>query len=127
MTWLERTIARIGIAGLLALGLFASVAVNLWQFRQAGKASAACDARIADLGRKVAEEAARADILGLSIGRETQARAEADTARIETQTVRYVERIREVRIPVPAECHGPMPDGVRDALSDAARAANRSL
>lgn len=127
MTWFERFIARVGITGLLALGLAASVAVNLWQFRQGGKASAECEQRIAALGAKVAEEAARADLLGLSIGRETQARADADTARINTETVRYVERIREVRIPVPAACHAPMPSGVQDALTEAAAAARRRL
>ena len=127
MTAIERIIARIGIAGLLAVLLAGSVAINLWQFRESGQAEAECDARIATMQAQVAEAAVRRDDTALAIARETAARAEADTARIETQTVRYVERIREVRIPVPAECHAPMPDGVRDALADAAAAANRGL
>lgn len=127
MTWFERVIAKVGIAGLLAILLVASVAVNAWQFRRAGQAAAACDARIAALGQRVAEEAARADLLGLSISRDTTARAGADADRIQNETIRYVERIREVRIPVPAECDGPMPDGVQDTLADAAAASRRRL
>ena len=127
MTWFERLIAKVGIAGLLSILLAASIAVNLWQFRRAGQAEAACDARIAALGQEVAEETARADLLGLSISRETTERAGADADRIQNETIRYVERIREVRIPVPAECDGPMPDGVQDALADAAAASHRRL
>lgn len=127
MTWFERLIAKVGIAGLLAILLAASVAVNLWQFREGAQSAAECDARIAALGQKVAEESARADLLGLSISRETTERAGADADRIQNETIRYVERIREVRIPVPAECDGPMPDGVQDALADAAAASRRRL
>lgn len=125
MTWFERVIAKVGIAGLLAILLAVSVAVNAWQFRRAGQAAAACDARIAAMVAEVDRKTAAREVAALEIGRETTTRADADTTRINTDTVRYVERIREVRIPVPAECHAPMPSGVRDALADAARAANR--
>ena len=127
MTAIERFIARVGIAGLLAILLAASVAVNTWLIRRAGHAAAACEARIAALAAEVQREATRAESLSLRIGRETAERAEADAAGIRSETVRYVERIREIRIPVPAECHRDMPLGVRDTLADAARAANRRL
>lgn len=125
MTWFERFIAKVGIAGLLAILLAASVAVNLWQFRRAGQAKAACDARIAAMVAEVDRKAAANEVTALEIGRETTDRAEAETTRIQTETIRYVDRIRTVEVPVPAECHAPMPAGVRDALADAARAANR--
>lgn len=127
MTWFERVIAKVGIAGLLAILLAASVAVNLWQLRKSGEAAAACDARIAAMVAEVDRKAAANEVAALEIGRETTDRAEADTTRIQTETIRYVDRIRTVEVPVPAECHAPMPAGVRDALADAARAANRRL
>ena len=125
MTWFERVIAKVGIAGLLALLLAASVLVNLWQFRQAGKAEAACESRIAAMAADVAGKVAKRDTTALEIGRDVTRDAEAEVRTIEVETVRYVDRIREVRIPVPAECHAPMPAGVQDALRDAARAADR--
>ena len=134
-------IERFGMAELLkyavgmclALGLLlaGSVALNLWQLYRAGQAEsaakAACDARIAAMVAEVDRKAAANEVTALEIGRETTTRAEADTTRIQTETIRYVDRIRTVEVPVPAECHAPMPAGVRDALADAARATNRRL
>ena len=125
MTWLERLIARIGIAGLLALLLLGSVGLNLWQLRKAGEAEAACESRIAALTAEADRKSAKLETTALEISRDVTRDAEAEVRTIEVETVRYVDRIREVRIPVPAECHQPMPDGVQDALRDAARAANR--
>lgn len=127
MTWFERVIAKVGIAGLLAILLAVSVAANLWQFRRAGQAEAACDARIADMVAEVDRKAAANEVTALEIGRETTDRAEAASAEIQRETIRYVDRIRTVEVPVPAECHAPMPQRVQDALSDAARAADRRL
>lgn len=127
MTWFERLIAKVGIAGLLALLLAASVAVNLWQFREAAQADAECDARIAALGQKVAEEAAGRDDTAADIGRETDAEAGDSVQTITVETIRYVDRIRRETVEVPAACPRALPDGVRDALADAAAAANRPL
>jgi hypothetical protein len=124
---LEAILARIGTIGVLAILLTASVAVNLWQFRKAGQAQAKCDESIAALAAEVDRKTAEAENLALRIGRETTARAAADSNRIQSETVRYVDRIRRVEVPVPAACDAPMPDGVRDALAEAARAANRRL
>lgn len=127
MTTVERILAKVGTLGVLAILLTLSVLVNLWQFRQAGKADARCETRIAELVADVDRKTAAREVTALEIGRETTDRAEEAVNEIESETVRYVERIREVRIPVPAECDGPMPDSVRDTLSDAARASNRRL
>jgi hypothetical protein len=107
--------------------LAASVAVNLWQLHRAGQARAECGTRIADMAAKVAAESSRAESLALRISRDTADAAADDIATITTETIRYVDRIQTVRVPVPAGCDAPMPDGVRDALTDAARAANRGL
>jgi hypothetical protein len=124
---LEAILARIGTIGVLAILLTASVAVNLWQFRKAGQAQAKCSERIAALAAEVDRKTAEAEKLALRIGRETTARAAADAERIQSETVRYVERIRRVEVIVPAACDAPMPDGVQDTLTEAARAANRRL
>lgn len=124
---LSRALAQIGATGLLCLLLAISAVVHVWQIRRAAQASAACESRIMEMQRTVAEEAARADLLGLSISRDIRQQASADAARIQTETVRYVTRIREVPVHVPAECDGPMPAGVQDALRQAAAAADRGL
>ena len=121
----ERAIARLGIAGLLALLLLGSVGLNLWQIRKAGQAEAACEARIAAMAAETDRKAAKLETAALEISRDVTRDAEAEVREVQVQTVRYVERIREVRIPVPAACHADMPPGVQDALRDAARAANR--
>ena len=127
MTWFERLIAKIGMVGILAVLLAASVAVNLWQFNRSGKADARCATRIAAMAAEVDRKSAANEVTALEIGRETDKSASDAVQVIEKETVRYVDRIREVRIPVPAECDGPMPDSVRDPITDAARAANRRL
>lgn len=127
MTWFERLIAKVGIAGLLAILLAAAVAVNLWQFRRAGQAEARCDARIAAMVAEVDRKAAAQEVTALEIGRQTTDRADAAVAEVQKETIRYVDRIRTVEVPVPAECHAPMPDGVQDALADAAAAADRAM
>jgi hypothetical protein len=127
MTWFERLIAKVGIAGLLAILLAVSAGLNLWQFRRAGQAEARCDERIAAMVAEVDRKTAAREVKALDIARETTADAQAASAEIQTDTVKIVERIREVPVPVPAECDGPMPDRVRDTLSDAARATNRSM
>ena len=128
---LERIIARVGLVGILAGLLALSIIGHVWQFRVSASAEArseaACAARIAGMAERVAVESARAEGLSLRLSRETAARAAAESARIHDETIRYVDRIRTIRVPVPAACHAPMPDGVRDALTDAARAANRRL
>lgn len=124
MTWFERAIAKVGIAGLLAILLAVSAALNLWQFRRAGQAEAQCDERIAAMVAEVDRKTAAREVTALEIGRETTDRAEAASAEIQRETIRYVDRIREVRVEVPAACHAPMPERVRDALADAARAAD---
>jgi hypothetical protein len=127
MTVVERFIAKVGVVGVLAILLTASVALNAWQFNRAGKADARCETRIADMVADVDRVTAAREVKALDIARETTADAQAASAEIQTDTVKIVERIREVPVPVPAECDGPMPDRVRDTLSDAARATNRSM
>jgi hypothetical protein len=78
---------------------------------------------VADVDRVTAAR----EVKALDIARETTADAQAESTRIQSDTIKIVERIREVPLPVPAECDGPMPDRVRDTLSDAARATNRSM
>jgi len=123
--------ARVGVVGWLAAALAVSVGANLWQLRASASAEArseaACAARIAGMAERVAVESARAEGLSLRLSRETAARAAAESARITTETRRYVDRIRTIRVPVPSECHADMPPGVRDSLRDAARAADSGL
>jgi hypothetical protein len=121
---LEAILARIGTIGALAILLTLSVALNAWQFNRAGKADARCATRIAGMVAEVDRKTAELETLSLRIGRESAARAAADASRIQSETIRYVDRIRRVEVPVPAECHAPMPDSLQDALTDAARAAN---
>jgi hypothetical protein len=124
---LEAILARIGTIGVLAILLTASVAVNLWQFRKAGQAQAKCDESIAALVAEVDRVTAAREVKAIEIAREATADAQAESTRIQSDTIKIVERIREVPLPVPAECDGPMPDRVRDTLSDVARATNRSM
>ncbi|WP_353189087.1 hypothetical protein [Pseudomonas sp.] len=124
---IERWIAKLGVVGVLSILLIASVLLNLLQFNRAGNADSRCATRIAEMVADVDRKTAVREVAALEIGRETKDRAEEAVNEIESETVRYVERIREVRIPVPAECDGPMPDSVRDALSDAARASRSRL
>lgn len=72
---LSRALAQIGATGLLCLLLAISAVVHVWQIRRAAQASAACESRIMEMQRSVAEEAARADLLGLSISRDTRQQA----------------------------------------------------
>ena len=124
---LEAILARIGTIGVLAILLTASVALNAWQFNRAGKADARCAARIAGMVADVDRVTAAREVKALDIARETTADAQAESTRIQSDTVKIVERIREVPLPVPAECDGPIPDRVRDTLADAARAADCSM
>ena len=118
---------RLPLSVWLGAALAVSVGIGIVLARQWVAAEAACDARIADLSAQAQAAADRAESLALRIARESAAEAAAEQRTIEVETIRYVDRIREVRIPVPAECHQPIPDSVRDALTDAARAANRRL
>jgi predicted GTPase len=124
---LELMLARLGWTAVLAILLTASVALNAWQFNRAGKADARCASRIADMVADVDRVTAAREVKAIEIARETTADAQAESTRIQSDTIKIVERIREVPVPVPAECDGPMPDRVRDTLADAARAANRSM
>ncbi len=124
---LERWLARLGTVGVLAILLTASVALNAWQFNRAGRADARCATRISGMVADVDRVTAAREVKALDIARETTADAQAASAEIQTDTVKIVERIREVPVPVPAECDGPMPDRVRDTLTDAARTTNRSM
>ena len=124
---IEKWLAKLGWIGVLAILLTVSVGLNAWQFNRAGKADARCQARIAEMVADVDRKTAAREVAAIEIARETKEDAEEAVNEIQRETVRYVERIREVRIPVPAECDGPMPDSVRDTLSDAARATNRRL
>lgn len=121
---LERLIAKLGTIGILAILLSASVLLNLWQFNRAGKADARCATRIAEMVADVDRKTAANEVTALDIGRQADKDASTADDRIEKETIRYVDRIRREIVTVPAECDGPMPDGVHDALSDATRAAN---
>jgi hypothetical protein len=127
MTAVERFIAKLGTVGVLAILLTLSVALNAWQFNRAGKADARCETRIGELVADVDRVTAAREVKALDIARETTADAQAESTRIQSDTIKIVERIREVPVPVPAECDGPIPDRVRDTLTDAARATNRSM
>ena len=121
---IERWIAKLGMVGVLAILLIASVLLNLWQFNRAGKADARCQARIAEMVADVDRKTAAREVAALEIGRETKADAEEAAQVIEKETTVYVDRIRRVPVEVPANCPRALPDGVRDALTDAARAAD---
>lgn len=127
MTTLERIIAKLGVVGVLAILLTLSALVNLWQFSRAGKSDARCATRISALQDQVARKTAELETKSLEISRDAARRAAADAERIQSDTNKIVERIREVPVYLPSQCDGPMPDGLQDALSDAARAANRRL
>jgi hypothetical protein len=124
---IEKWLAKLGVVGVLAILLTASVALNAWQFNRAGKAKAACDSRIAAMVADVDRVTAAREVKALDIARETTADAQAASAEIQKETTVYVDRIRRVTVEVPASCPRALPDGVQDALSDAARAANRRL
>lgn len=124
---IEKWLARLGTVGVLAILLTASVALNAWQFNRAGRADARCATRIADMAADVDRVTAAREVKALDIARETTADAQAASAEIQKETTVYVDRIRRVEVPVPASCPRALPDGVQDALSDAARAANRRL
>ena len=118
---------RVPLAVWLGAALVVAVGIALVLGRQLAASEAACEARIASLSAQVAEAAVRRDDTALAIGREAAEAAEAEQRAIAQETIRYVDRIRTVRVVVPAECHAPIPVGVRDALADAAAAANRGM
>ena len=121
---IERWLAKLGMIGVLAILLTVSIFVNLYQLRRAGKADARCATRIAEMVAEVDRKTAAREVTALEIGRETDKAASNAVEVIEKETVRYVDRIRRETVEVPANCPRTLPDGVRDALSDAARAAN---
>lgn len=118
---------RVPLAVWLGAALAVSIGIALVLARQLAAAEAECAARIADLSAQAQATADRYESLALRIAREAGAESEAEQRAIAQETIRYVDRIRTVRVPVAAECHGPMPDSVRDALADAAAAANRPM
>lgn len=124
---IERIIAKVGVCGLLCILLVLCILLNLLQFRSAAKSSEECEKRISGLVAATAEKAAEQEGKGREIARDTTDRAQAASAEIQKEAIRYVDRIRTVEIPVAAECDGPMPDRVRDTLSEAAAAADRRL
>ncbi len=110
--------------GVLAILLTLSVLLNLWQFNRAGKADARCATRIAEMVAEVDRKTAAREVKALDIARDTKERAEETVNEIESETVRYVERIRTIHVPVVSGCPTELPSGVQNTLSDAARAAN---
>lgn len=124
---IERWIAKLGVVGVLAILLTASVLLNLWQFNRAGKADARCATRNAQAAQVVREQADERDGKALEIADEAADDAQESVQVIEKETIRYVDRIRRETVEVPANCPRTLPDGVRDALTDAATAANRPL
>lgn len=125
MTFVERILAKVGTLGVLAILLTLSVLLNLWQFNRAGKADARCATRVAEMVADVDRKTAAREVTALEIGRETDKAASNAVEVIEKETTVYVDRIRRETVEVPANCPRTLPDGVRDALTDAARAANR--
>lgn len=121
---IERWLAKLGMVGVLAILLTVSIFVNLYQLRSAGKDDARCATRIAEMVADVDRKTAAREVAALEIGRETKADAEAAVQTITVETARYVDRIRRETVEVPANCPRALPDGVQDALTDAARAAN---
>ncbi|WP_353189100.1 hypothetical protein [Pseudomonas sp.] len=121
---IERWLAKLGMVGVLAILLTVSIFVNLYQLRSAGKADARCATRIAEMVADVDRKTAAREVAALEIGRDTKADAEAAVQTITVETTRYVDRIRRETVEVPANCPRALPDGVRDALADAARAAD---
>ncbi len=121
---IERWLAKLGMVGVLAILLTVSIFVNLYQLRSAGKDDARCATRIAEMVADVDRKTAAREVAALEIGRETKADAEAAVQTITVETTRYVDRIRRETVEVPANCPRALPDGVQDALTDAARAAN---
>ena len=121
---IERWIAKLGIVGVLAILLIASVLLNLWQLNRAGKADARCATRITEMVADVDRKTAAREVIALEIGRETDKAASNAVEVIEKETVRYVDRIRAIEVPAVSGCPAELPSGVQDALTDAARAAN---
>ncbi|MFC4727360.1 hypothetical protein [Coralloluteibacterium thermophilus] len=102
----------------------------LWLAYQLGRAheeteqTAACHDRIAgidDALRRAADARDRAAVLA-----ERAARADTDAERSAARETAAIiqERIIHVPIEVPADCRGPVPDGLRDAVEAARAAAN---
>ena len=118
---------RVPLAVWLGAALVVAVGIALVLGRQLAASEAACEARIADLSAQAQAAADRYESLALRIARESAAEAEAEQRTIAQETIRYVDRIRTIRVVVPAECHAPIPVGVRDALADATAAANRGM
>lgn len=129
MTWLERAIAKVGIAGLLAILLVASVAGNLWQLYRSGGASARCETKQAEAGAAVLEEASERDSDSLEVAAETKEQAEAEVAEVQAESTERKETIRVVYRDLPPAdpvCPVALPERVHDTLTDAAAAANRA-
>ena len=124
---IERLIARIGIVGVLIILLSASILLNLWQLGRAGRADARCATRNAEAAQAVREQVDERDGKALEIADDTADTAQEGVQVIEKETIRYVDRIRRETVEVPANCPRTLPSGVRDALADAATAANRPL
>jgi len=126
MSWIEQTIAELGIVGVLLVTLTISILVNIWQFNRAGKAEARCESRITALqesARKIeADREANARRIASTTRREA---IEAQNATIAT-TQERAERVRIITrtITVPAGCPVALPDSVQDELRQAVRAAN---
>ena len=129
MTFAERWLAKLGIAGVLVILLTLSLAANLWQLSREFSADARCARSIANLqdgAQKVEQSRALA---GQEIAREVRAEASAQQAETITETAERAERVRTITrtIEVPANCPTALPERVRDELREATRAANRRL
>jgi hypothetical protein len=121
---IEKWLAKLGWIGVLAILLTISLGLNAWQFRRSGSTEVRCDNKIGGMVAEVDRKTAANEVKSIGIARETTDRAEAASTEIQTETIKYVDRIRTIEIRVPAECDGPMPERVRDTLTDAARAAD---
>jgi len=123
----QRVIAAIGVAGVLAVALAASIGINLWQWRNAGRAAAECEQRITAMQMAAIDAAARRDDVARDVARRLRADAEARIDALQTAQTEVRTRVQTITrtIPVPVGCPTSLPDSVRDALADAADAANR--
>lgn len=129
MTLIERTIAKLGIAGLLALLLLGSVGLNLWQLYRSGGASARCETAQAKAGTAVLEEAAERDTEALEVAEESAAEAETAVAEVQADSNERKETIHVVYRdlpPVDPVCPVALPERVRDTLGEGVAAANRA-
>ncbi len=110
-----------------AVLLVASVGANLWQLYRAGKASEACETRIATLTADAYRIASERDTEATEVARLSAENARLRDEAMQINTAEAITRVRTITrtIPIPADCPVALDNRVQAELSKAAAAANR--